>query len=203
MSEAPEPNQPDVTSILDQIQQGDSLAETELHKKFVGRLVRLASKRINSRFRAKVEPEEVVQSVFATFFRRNREGEFEFDDWNELWSLLVRITICKCVNKIERFTAAKRNVELEYNYQAKPNSNSSTPPFFTEPTAEEVAIFNETLDQLLDHLPEPQQTIVGLRLQGLSNLEISQRVQRSERTVYRFLEQIKDSLIAMMHDTQD
>ena len=52
----------------------DSAAETDLYQEFVGRLVRLATRRINSRFQAKVDPMEVVQSVFASFFSQKRNG---------------------------------------------------------------------------------------------------------------------------------
>ena len=142
-----EDSSPELQAILQNIRSGSGEAASELHKIFVDRLVRLASTRINRRFRAKIEPEEVVQSVFASFFRRHDQGEFSFDGWNDLWALLVRITICKCTNRISGFMTAKRNIRRELQGRADSANDSSLYAVSFEPTAEETVIFNETLDQ--------------------------------------------------------
>jgi DNA-directed RNA polymerase specialized sigma24 family protein len=103
----------------------------------------------------------------------------------------------KCAKKVDNFLAAKRDVSREVPGKASANHDSSVNAVTDEPSPEDIAIFNETLDQLFDRLPELLQTIVGLRLQGLSNLEISQKIQRSERTVYRSLNQVRDIFIDM------
>ena len=182
---------PELQAILENIKNGSGDAANELHQRFVDRLVRLASTRINRRFRSKIEPEEIVQSVFASFFRRHEQGEFTFDGWNDLWALLVRITICKCTNRVTGFMTAKRNIRREIQGRVDSANDSSLYAVSIEPTAEETVVFNETLDQLLDLLPNDLQEIVCLRLQGHSNLEISEKIDRSERTVYRSLERVR------------
>ncbi len=184
----------DLSRVLKNVQLGEGDAESQLHQKFVGRLVRLASSRINARFKAKIEPEEIVQSVFASFFRRHSVGEFHFDDWNDLWALLVKITVRKCANKVEWFLSAKRNINLELEGKVSNSRDSSINAIASEPTAHEISIFHELLDQLLDNLTELQQEVVGYRLQGFSNLEISEKIGRSERTVYRALNNVRDIL---------
>ena len=180
--------------VLESIRTGDVQAASELHKRFVDRLVRLASTRINRRFRSKIEPEEVVQSVFASFFRRNDNGEFRFDSWNDMWALLVRITICKCTNRVNGFMTAKRNIRREVAGKAHNSTDSSIHAISVEPTPEELAVFNETLDQLFDRIPESFREVVLLRLEGLSNLEISEKIGRTERTVYRWLDGVRETL---------
>ena len=182
----------DLSVILRNTQLGDGNAESKLHQKFVGRLVRLASSRINARFRAKIEPEEIVQSVFVSFFRRHANGEFHFDDWNDLWALLVKITVRKCANKVDGFMSAKRNVNREVEGKVSNSRDSSINAIDSEPSPEEISIFNELLDQLLDNLTDLQQSVVVLRLQGFSNLEISEKIGRSERTVYRTLNDVRE-----------
>lgn len=184
----------DLSRILKNVQLGMGDAESHLHQKFVGRLVRLASSRINARFKAKIEPEEIVQSVFASFFRRHSRGEFHFEDWNDLWALLVKITVRKCSNKVDWFLSAKRNINLELEGKVSNSRDSSINAIANEPTAHEISIFHELLDQLLDSLSELQQQVVGLRLQGYSNLEISEKIGRSERTVYRTLNNVREIL---------
>ena len=36
-----------------------------------------------------------MQSVFKSFFVRQGQGQFELDNWDSLWGLLVRITLRK------------------------------------------------------------------------------------------------------------
>ncbi len=181
----------ELTELLDQARIGVESAESAVHREFVDKLVCLASRRINDRFRAKIAPEEVVQSVFASFFRRHRAGEFDIANWNDLWALLVTITVRKCVNKVEGFMSSKRNVDREIDQRQEFDRGSSIFGPSKEPAAEDVAIFNETLDHLFDQLPETLQEIVCLRLQGMSNLEISEKIGRSERTVYRALNRVR------------
>lgn len=181
----------EISLILDNAQLGNANAESQLHQQFVARLVRLASSRINTRFRGKIEPEEVVQSVFVSFFRRHKKGEFVLEDWNDLWALLVKITVRKCAKKVNGFMSAKRDIGREVSGKADRNRDSSINAVSPEPSAQEIAVFNETLDQLLDQLPELLQSIVLLRLEGLSNIEISEKINRSERTVYRSLNEVR------------
>lgn len=182
-----------IPALLNAARQGEGSAAAEIHREYVDKLVGLASRRINQRFRSKIAPEEVVQSVFASFFRRNQCGEFECDTWNELWSLLVRITIHKCINKAKSFATCKRDVSREMTTNLLEKRDCSS--FFgmdQEPSAQDVAIFNESIDELFDRLSDQMQKIVCLRLEGSSNFEISELLGCSERTVYRSLNRIRE-----------
>ncbi|MFK7767545.1 MAG: RNA polymerase sigma factor [Mariniblastus sp.] len=181
----------DLMAILKGASIGNSDAEATLHREFVDRLVRLTSKRINQRFRAKIDADEIVQSVFASFFRRNAEGEFQVENWNDLWALLVTITLRKCSTKISSFMTAKRDVSLEQPVARAPGESTFS-AVASEPSPLEIATFNESLDQLFDLLTPLQQEIVTMRLKGYSNVEISQRIGRTERTVYRSLDKVRD-----------
>ena len=181
----------DFLAIFNDARIGIVHAETELHRQYVGRLVKLAGRKINERFRSKIDPDEVVQSVFASFFRRAADGAFELNTWNDLWALLVTITLRKCRTKTTGFRTLKRNVELERSITPA-NTESSIHIQSSEPSPQETALFNETLDQLFDLLSPLQQSIVSLRLQGYSNVEISQQIGRTERTVYRALKQVRE-----------
>ena len=62
------------------------------------------------------------------------------------------------------------------------------------PSPEDVANLNETIKTLISPLPEYQQDIVFFKLQGFTNREIGQKIGRTERTVYRVLSQIRESI---------
>src|SRR5438132_613770 len=88
-------------------------AATEIFNHFAGRLVALARSRMDERLRRKVDPEDVIQSVFRSFFTRQAQGEFDAQSWPELWSLLVVMTIRKCGGRLDYFFAARRDVRQE------------------------------------------------------------------------------------------
>ena len=182
----------EIPALLNAARLGEDTAAAEIHHEYVDKLVVLASRRINQRFRSKIAPEEIVQSVFASFFRRNQLGEFQCGDWNDLWALLVRITIHKCINKAKSFGTNKRDVGREVSGSVRNSADSNFFGWDREPSVQAVAIFNESLDELFDRLSEQMQQIVCLRLEGTSNFEISELLNCSERTVYRSLNRIRD-----------
>lgn len=54
------------------------------------------------------DPEDIVQSVFGTFFRRQAEEPMAVQSRLELWRLLATIARRKCVKAARRALAAKR-----------------------------------------------------------------------------------------------
>ena len=63
-----------------------------------------------------------------------------------------------------------------------------------EPTPDEAAMLNETVEHLLDGLSPPERAIVELSLQGYTTGEIADRLRRSQRTVRRVRERVKNRL---------
>ena len=49
-----------------------------------------------------MDADDIVQSVFRTFFRRAQAGEFRIDSSAQLWQLLVRITVLKAQHQAGR-----------------------------------------------------------------------------------------------------
>ena len=58
---------------------------------------------------SRMDPEDVVQSVFRTFFARMKNDEFKIDAEDDLFKLLVRITVHKALRQIAHHRAAKRD----------------------------------------------------------------------------------------------
>ena len=74
--------------------------------------------------RRKLDPEDVVQSVYRSFFGRYQAGQFDLATWDALWSLLTVITVRKCLNRTEYYLAQCRNVagEIERRLGVMPRS---------------------------------------------------------------------------------
>ena len=75
---------------------GDETAAARLYGRYAQQLLRLAEQHLSRRLSGRVDEEDVVQSVFRTFFRRSGGGEFQIDSSAQIWKLLVKITVLKC-----------------------------------------------------------------------------------------------------------
>src|SRR5580658_860276 len=91
----------------------DKDAAERVWTQFVCRLIALARENLDTRVRGKIDPEDVVQSVFHSFFHRHAEGQYELTSWNGLWGLLAQITVRKCVRQERRFHGPVHDVGKE------------------------------------------------------------------------------------------
>jgi RNA polymerase sigma-70 factor (ECF subfamily) len=175
------------TDLMARLQAGDDAAARQLFERFKARLMTQARDHLGKRLAGKVDSEDVLQSVFTSFFVRHREGQFELDSWTDLWGLLTTITLRKCINRVEHFRAGCRDVEREVSLQALGGPNASSLAILDrEPSPLEAAILTETIEQLLRDYDAVDRQVIQLVLQGYTIEEISARVVgRSERTVRR------------------
>jgi RNA polymerase sigma-70 factor (ECF subfamily) len=173
---------------------GDGDSAREVFDRFAHRLVALAASRLPAALSAKVDPEDVVQSVFRSFFVRHADGRLTPDNWDELWTLLTVLTVRRCGHKVEHFRAARRDVRREAAPSSTPDSAPGWDGAAPDPTPAEAVLLAETLQQVLDDLREEQRPIVLLRLQGYSHREISEQVGWTVRTVERVLRGVRERL---------
>jgi DNA-directed RNA polymerase specialized sigma24 family protein len=69
-----------------------------------------------------------------------------------------------------------------------------------EPSPPQAAMLAELVDQLLEGLRPPHREVIELSLLGYTTLEISERVRRSERTVWRVREDVRQRLHRLIDD---
>src|SRR5260370_7025785 len=100
-------------TLLERLRGGDGEAAQEIFQRYARRLIALARSRLNPLMRQKVDPEDVMQSVFKSFFARQDEGQFDLTDWDSLWSLLTSLTLRKCGYRTRHFCAASRDLNLQ------------------------------------------------------------------------------------------
>lgn len=185
--------------VVDRLRNGDEDAAMEVFNRFAGRLIRLARSRLDAQVRQKMDAEDVMQSVFRSFFVRQAKGQFKLDGWDSLWSLLVRITLRKCGRRVEVLRAQRRDIRREV--APAPNQDDSVRSWEAiarEPTPDEVMMLTETVEELMRRLDDPaHQQILTLKLQGCSTQEISEQAGCSERTVQRVLRHIGEALTGL------
>src|SRR3954451_5154153 len=99
--------------LLKGVQNGDAAAVAQLFDRYAQRLARLAEQHLSRKMAGRLDGEDVVQSVFRTFFRRSAQGEFQIDSSAQIWRLLVKITLLKARAKGRHHTAGVRDVGAE------------------------------------------------------------------------------------------
>ncbi len=63
-------------NLLQRYQEGDEQAAEEIFNRYLQRLVQLASGQLSEKLRRRVAPEDIVQSVFRSFFGKAQDGRF-------------------------------------------------------------------------------------------------------------------------------
>ena len=177
------------------LRSGEDAAAREVFEQFAGRLIALARRQFNQLLARKVDPEDVVQSAFKSFFIRHRDGKVEVADGGGLWNLLTLITLRKCADRVEYFRADRRDAAREATGPA--GDDGPDPGSFAvdrEPRPDEAVVLAETVEHLFRDLTADERPILELSLQGYTAPEISVQLGRAERSVRRLRERIRKRL---------
>jgi RNA polymerase sigma factor (sigma-70 family) len=162
-------------------------------ERFTRRLIGLARVHLDVRLQHKIDPEDVVQSAYKSFFLRYGEGALAAEGWDGLWGLLTRITLRKCADRVRYHRAERRAASREALAGAE-DAEPWRQAVGREPTPQQAAVLTETVEHLLRGLDEDERPIVELSLQGYSTQEISEQVGRAERSVRRLRERVRKQL---------
>lgn len=197
-----------IDRVVADLSAGDNDSFGDLFDRYAGRLAGLVRKRLGWKLARKIDPDDVVQSVFKSFVGLQRRQDVVCENAQALWGLLALMAKRKCGHKIAHFTAACRDVRAEESVlSAAPAGDADVRRFVEaisrEPDPQEAAAVFETIRRLLEGLDDRDRTIVRRSLEGLSVEEISQEVQRSERTVQRVLKRLGETLRAEVSELSD
>ena len=169
--------------------------EREVVDRYTVGLLEIARRRLPKQLRPRVDPEDVLQSVYRSFFRRLGEGQFQFEGPDDLWRLLATMTFRKVCNACKFHTRDRRDArrDLPLVPRSEGEAAASTDMLAMD---EDIDVLWECLDELLRNLPESCRDILVLRLQGHPIESIGPQVGRSRRTVMRVLAGISASAAA-------
>ncbi len=171
-------------SLLVRFQSGEDDAATALYKRYADRLIDLANYNKGGDLAACVDAEDIVQSVFRTFFRRVADGHYLIPESEELWKLLLVIALNKVRMIAEHHRAAKRDIKKT---TAIGDRDVPSPTDTTE-------VLRLTIEDVLAKLPESHQQVVHARIDGYGIAEIEQQVTLSRRSVERILQSFRKRL---------
>jgi RNA polymerase sigma factor (sigma-70 family) len=171
---------------------GDQQAAAQLFERYANRLVSLAQSRLPARLAQRVDAEDVVQSVYRSFFAGARVGRYELERGGDLWRLLVTITVNKVHRQHAHHHRDKRDARREQPIAGDESLlGQSGPLLMREPGPLEVVALCDELEGILRDLKPAYRRMVELRLQGYNVFEIAEETGSGERTVRRVLDKIR------------
>lgn len=174
---------------------GSEDVAAELVRRYAARLLTLARQRICGQLSRRLDAEDVLQSVYRTFFSRVRDGRIESLEGKTLWSLLATITMCKLFGQMEHHLAAKRCVRREdAGTNAAPFAMNLPDAIADEPSPDHLAALDEEWRAVRDAMLPLHQTILERHLDGWTVEEIAQSLNRTDRTVRHVLQSAETQL---------
>jgi DNA-directed RNA polymerase specialized sigma24 family protein len=187
-----------VTAWISELKAGNHEAAQRLWERYFHRLVILARAKLWRRTALRAEDEEdVALSAFDSFCRGAAQGRFPLlQDRNNLWPLLVVITVRKLMDLLDRELAAKRGAGKVVGESALLDLLASGGGFEQvlgrEPSPEFVTQVTEQCERLLGLLPEEKlRTIAILKMEAYTDREVAAKLDCGLRTVERKLERIR------------
>ena len=186
--------QPNWTSLvlLERFREGDDLAAEALFSRYFERLTSLARSRLSVRLASRTDPEDIVMSVYRSFFVGARTGRFTLSRGGDLWRLLASITKHKLLRQARHHGAERRSVDVET--QLDPDDDGRFPGRRLDPGPEDAVALADELEWVLAQFDPFVRRVLELRLQGAQLAEIARDTARSERTVRRVLGQVRELL---------
>jgi DNA-directed RNA polymerase specialized sigma24 family protein len=200
-----------ITHWLGDLREGDLAAVQPLWERYFGKLVNLArSKLLRQRHpRGEADEEDAALSAFNSFCAGVVDGRFpRLADREDLWRILMTITVRKAYAQIQRHKRLKRGggqiveeAALRKAGAASHDGVSSSPGLEliagSEPTPEFAAIVAEEYQRLLDALDDDGLRQVAIsRMEGYSCDEIAAQLGCARRTVARRLDLIRKTWLA-------
>jgi RNA polymerase sigma-70 factor (ECF subfamily) len=178
-------------SLLQRMRGGsDEDAAFNLYVRYAQRLIQLARQKTPNDLATRVDAEDIVQSVFRTFFRRASAGQYDVPEGEELWKLLLVIALNKLRSHGAFHRAGKRDVQ-------KTSALNDCQEFARQGVDADLArqFLQMSIDEVVSKLPLASQMIIRLRIEGYEMQEIALRVQRSKRTVERVSQGFRSAMM--------
>jgi RNA polymerase sigma-70 factor (ECF subfamily) len=174
---------------------GDQEAARELFDRYVHRLVELARGRLSKKLSQRVDPEDLVQSAYRSFFAGASADRFDIRRSGDLWQLLASITLNKLNDQVKYHLAAKRTVAGERSYGSEDSLfGLSGEALAREPSPLEAVALVDEVCELMRDLEPLQRQMLEMRLQGHGLTEIAEKTGRCPQTVRRLLARLQRHL---------
>jgi RNA polymerase sigma-70 factor (ECF subfamily) len=184
--------EPSDRTLLRRFRSGEPDAATALYMRYAQRLQALARAQTAPNLSARFDPEDVVQSVFRTFFRRASKGFYNVPPGEQLWQLLLVLALNKVRSLATFHRAQRRDIRRTANLDVRSGARDDSP----------AQVLQLVIREVLGAWPPVQQRMVELRIEGHEVAYIAEATCRSKRTVERVLQRFRQRLSELIDDAQ-
>jgi RNA polymerase sigma-70 factor (ECF subfamily) len=181
-------------SLVRQLRGGSESAADQLYRRYATRLRALVRAKTNSEMARRIDADDIVQSVFRRFFLAAREGHYDVPAGQDLWDLLLVITLNRVRTESAFHRAARRDVRRERTGESASVELSQA----AQPQRSEEAILRLIVAEALGKLPPDYRAVIELRMQERPVAEIAAKLQRSKRSIERILQESRRELIHLL-----
>ena len=184
---------------MESLRKGDGQAQRAMWQSYFGELVALARRRLAQLPRREMDEEDVALSAMYSFHRGLAANRFpQLTDRQDLWRILVTITLRKVVSQRRRHFAKKRGggrvrgESLFQQHDAEGEQFGGIDQLLgAQPSPEFISAFAERCQLLFGKLDDLLRPVALLKVEGYTNLEIADRLDLALRTVERRLGTIR------------
>ena len=175
-----------------------SPGESTILSHYLPKLIRLAERNLSPQLRRKIDENDIGGTVMRTIIRQAREGVLTIEESEDFWKLLVAITLNKVRKKARFWKQQKRSISREQELAADgPKMEDiavdlSAP--LNDPTDDEGQAFAAILEKLSGNLDETCQNVLALKMEGLTHIQIAEKLGVSTRSVTRYVTRIQQEL---------
>ncbi len=183
------------------LREGSSRATEKLWRLYFERMVTVARRKVLGSQRAAADEEDIALSAFKSFCLAFQQGRFEVrDDSENLWPLLVTLTINKAIDHLRKENRSKRRPARTGSDGGIHRFSAATADALDELVSAEsppelAAAAAESFEQLLDTLDETGDlTLRQITLEsvaGRTTTEIARELDCTPRTIQRKLQTVR------------
>ncbi len=181
----------DAGELLAQGRNGEEAAAAEFHQRYAGKLFSLVQRNLATRFSARFDAEDVVQSVMRTLFRQVRAGSVPPKDSLELWRFLSTVALNKVRNRVKQESAQKRDV-------SKTVGDADAIAAIYEPNEHDAVELIDFLEKLAKSLEPAVAQVLQMLLNGVTEDEITEQMNLTTRTIRRYKNVILERMQQML-----
>lgn len=173
-------------SLLRLLRTGDRQAALSLYLRYAPRVRNLARHQFPADLANRFDPEDIVQSVFRSFFHDASRGLYEAPAGSDLWRLLAVIALNKLRSRCAYHRAACRDAR-----HTRGGDTLTALQDVLGGTTDDTAYFDLVVREALERLPPAHRQVIALRMEGHGVAEVARQVGRSKRTVERLLQECR------------
>ncbi|MFL5331521.1 MAG: RNA polymerase sigma factor [Gemmataceae bacterium] len=181
------PVEPSDQTLLFRFRRGQGQAATAIYLRYAHRLRGLVDKQKGADLAGRLDADDIVQSVFRTFFRRAAAGHYDVPEGDELWKLFLVIGLNKLRSAATHHRAAKRDIR-------RTTSPSDAATVASKDDDVALTVLQMVIDDVLSRLPVGHRRFVEMRIEGHEIADISRETGRARRSIERVLQEFRDRL---------